>query len=76
LRENNYKDGPLVLKECWKELIDFLGKKQKTFNIVVMPDFFMDRIINLECNAEDFVSEFRGIVARKGGSIDQVAQSD
>ncbi len=58
------------------ELLSFLSKPAKMPNVVVMPDFFMDRIINLDLDAQGFCSTVNAIVQRKGGSIDQVAQVD
>ena len=58
------------------ELLNFLSKPSKEVNVVVMPDFFMDRIINLDKNEEQFCSEIVDSVDRKGGSIDQIPQTD
>ncbi len=58
------------------KLLDFLYKPSKGFNVVVMPDFFMDRIINLEYDLSSFASEINAVVQRKGGSIDQISQTD
>ncbi len=41
-----------------------------------MPDFFMDRLIDLDYDHLRFSSEVTAIVERKGGSIDQIAQTD
>ena len=41
-----------------------------------MPDFFMDRLIDLDYDPQRFSSQVTEIVERKGGSIDQVAQTD
>ncbi len=59
-----------------KELLNFLQKPAKTLNIVTMPDFFQDRIVNLDCNLQQFTSAANSIVQRKGGSIDQIPQTD
>jgi sugar/nucleoside kinase (ribokinase family) len=64
------------LQESRRELLDFLSKKPKLPKVVVMPDFFMDRLINLDFNAPQFASTVNDIVQRKGGSIDQIAQID
>jgi sugar/nucleoside kinase (ribokinase family) len=65
-----------ALQGCSRELINFLSKKPKSMNIVVTPDFFMDRLIDLDYDPEHFSSEVAEIVERKGGSIDQVSQTD
>jgi len=41
-----------------------------------MPDFFLDRIINLEWDATEFSSLVVDVTKRKGGSIDGVSQTD
>jgi len=58
------------------ELLNFLGKPAKKVNVVVMPDYFMDRLINLGFDSQAFCSTVSSIVQRKGGSVDQVAQTD
>ena len=59
-----------------EELVNFLCKPMKKVNVVVMPDFFMDRIVSLNFGPETFCSTVSGIVQRKGGSVDGVAQAD
>jgi sugar/nucleoside kinase (ribokinase family) len=59
--------------ECKKELQSFLEQKKfQECKVVVMPDFFLDRFINLYWG----VAKFSGLVAevakRKGGSIDAI----
>jgi len=47
----------MSLVECKRELQSFLQKqKSKACKVVVMPDFFLDRIINLEWDATEFSS--------------------
>jgi len=58
------------------EVLNFLGKPAKKVNVVVMPDYFMDRLINLSFGSQAFCSMVSSIVQRKGGSVDQVAQTD
>ena len=41
-----------------------------------MPDFFLDRLINLNCDAPRFSSMVADVANRKGGSIDGIAQTD
>jgi sugar/nucleoside kinase (ribokinase family) len=64
------------LRVSTSELLDFLKTDLKSVNIVVMPDFFMDRIITVDYEPQQFSSMVDGIVQRKGGSIDQVPQVD
>jgi sugar/nucleoside kinase (ribokinase family) len=58
------------------KLLDFLVKPSRNLNVVVTPDFFMDRLINLEDDPQQFASAVNAIVQRKGGSIDQISQTD
>ncbi len=63
--------------ECKKEIQSFLEQQKfQECKVVVMPDFFLDRLINLDWD----VTEFSGLVAevakRKGGSIDGIPQAD
>lgn len=41
-----------------------------------MPDFFLDRIVSLNQNVAGFSKAICNVVARKGGSIDEVRQAD
>ena len=41
-----------------------------------MPDFFLDRLINLNCDEPHFFSMVADVANRKGGSIDGIAQTE
>ncbi len=58
------------------DILDFISRDFKTPNVVVMPDFFMDRILDLDSDAGRFASTVNGIVERTGGSMDGVSQAD
>jgi len=59
------------------ELLNFLKKApREQLEVVVMPDFFQDRIINLDYNVQEFASAVDEIAKRKGGSVDGIAQTD
>ncbi|NLE05378.1 MAG: carbohydrate kinase family protein, partial [Crenarchaeota archaeon] len=73
--ENKYMDGPCV-DAYIDELKDFLEKDTKAIEVVVMPDFFMDRLITLNQDIEQFTSIITDKIRRKGGSIDQIPQID
>ncbi|MBN1245401.1 carbohydrate kinase family protein [Candidatus Bathyarchaeota archaeon] len=62
--------------DCKNELLSFLKEKHEKLDAVVMPDFFYDRLINLNCDAALFSSVIADITERKGGSIDGIAQMD
>ena len=61
---------------CKNEMLDFLKEKQEKRNVIVMPDFFHDRLINLDYDAPRFSSAIADVAERKGGSMDGVAQTD
>ena len=61
----------------WKnELKDFLLHDPKDCKVVVLPDFFLDRLINLNWNSTEFSHLVGDVVNRKGGSIDGIPQID
>jgi sugar/nucleoside kinase (ribokinase family) len=66
----------MTLAECKKELQSFLRKNLKECKVVVMPDFFLDRLINLDWDAAEFSGLIAEIAKRKGGSIDGIPQAD
>lgn len=66
----------MLLAGCKGELLSFLKEDHKKLDVVVMPDFFLDRLINLDCDATRFSSMVADVVNRKGGSIDGIAQTD
>lgn len=58
------------------KLIDFLDKPQVSIEVVVMPDFFLDRIISVPFGLKDFSLKTKSVVTRSGGSLDQIPQVD
>ena len=48
----------------------------KEINVVVMPDFFLDRLISLNWNVNSFYRNLETVAKKKGGSIDGVVQTD
>ncbi len=62
---------------CRNELLGFLKKEpDEELHVVVMPDFFLDRLINIDRDVNEFTSMVTGIVRRKGGSADGIEQTD
>jgi sugar/nucleoside kinase (ribokinase family) len=53
-----------------------LESEIEEINVVVMPDFFLDRLISLNCDVKNFYRMFGKVVKRKGGSIDGIEQVD
>ncbi len=67
----------MPLLDCERELQSLLQKHQlKAFKVVVLPDFFLDRLINLDWNVSEFSRLMADVTKRKGGSIDGVSQTD
>ena len=66
----------MLMPACKNELLSFLKKAPKKLDVVVMPDFFLDRLINLNCGAPYFFSMVTDVADRKGGSIDGIAQTE
>ena len=64
------------LRSSKDELLQFLEPDTREIDVVVMPDFFLDRLITLECDASSFSILVADVAKRKGGSIDGVAQTD
>ena len=58
------------------ELLGFLKENHEKRNVIVMPDFFHDRLINLDYGAARVSSIILDVAKRKGGSIDGIAQTD
>jgi ribokinase len=59
-----------------KELRDFLKGEPKACKVALLPDFFLDRLINLDWTPNEFSSLIYEVANRKGGSIDGVPQTD
>lgn len=61
-----------------EELLRFLErtKERRSFSVVVMPDFFLDRFISYEGDVKGFHKVFSDIADRKGGSINGIRQMD
>jgi len=51
-----------------------LRKDFKTLTAVVMPDFFLDRLVNVNYDVRDFLAAVEDVAQRKGGSIDGIGQ--
>ena len=68
--------GLICIPEWKNELEDFTKKKHKECKVTVLPDFFLDRLINLDCNPAEFSSLIGDVVNHKGGSLDGIPQND
>ncbi|MGQ9530501.1 MAG: carbohydrate kinase family protein [Candidatus Bathycorpusculaceae bacterium] len=65
-----------MLFDLIKELKEFLKRPIEEFNVVVLPDFFLDRFISLKWDIKTFSENLSDVVKRKGGSIDGIKQID
>lgn len=65
-----------MLDNYLEELQSFLQSEIREFNVVVMPDFFIDRLVNLNWNVKTFSEKLEAKVQRKGGSIDGISQME
>ncbi|MDH5495588.1 MAG: carbohydrate kinase family protein, partial [Candidatus Bathyarchaeota archaeon] len=63
-----------VLSRKVEELLSHLSRlKPRSFSVVVMPDFFLDRFVSWNGDVKQFSRSIFEVVNRKGGSIDNVA---
>jgi len=56
------------------EVREFLKDPIEEFNVVVMPDFFLDRFVSLKWNVKTFSENLLRVIQRKGGCIDGIGQ--
>jgi ribokinase len=67
----------MSILECKKKLQNFAKQKQKKqCKVAVLPDFFLDRLINLNWNPSEFSGLIADVARHKGGSIDGIPQTD
>jgi sugar/nucleoside kinase (ribokinase family) len=65
------------MSEYRKELQTFLEQETgRECKVVVMPDFFLDRLVNLDLDVSEFSALIAEVAKRKGGSIDEISQVD
>lgn len=65
-----------MLRDALETLQDFLKALHKEPNVVVMPDFFIDRIVTPALSLDSFCRKLGEVAQRKGGSIDNMLQTD
>jgi sugar/nucleoside kinase (ribokinase family) len=63
---------------CLEELFGFLKEPSeiKKVDVVVMPDFFLDRLISINSDVTAFSRLLKRVVNQKGGSIDGIRQTE
>jgi sugar/nucleoside kinase (ribokinase family) len=59
-----------------EKLQRFLRSGVQECSVVVMPDFFLDRLVNVNWNPQAFSENAEKILERKGGSIDGIEQTE
>ncbi|KPV61988.1 MAG: pfkB family carbohydrate kinase [Candidatus Bathyarchaeota archaeon BA2] len=66
----------MSLTQSLEELLHFLEKLKpaKKFSVVVMPDFFLDRLVTYEGDVKHFSRAVAEVAGRKGGSIHGIKQ--
>jgi len=65
----------MSLTQNLEELLRFLKKlKPKKFSVVVMPDFFLDRLVTYDGDVKHFSKAIAEVAKRKGGSIHGIKQ--
>lgn len=62
--------------DCLSELREFLNEEPEGVHVVVMPDFFRDRLISLDWNTKTFSEKLAQVAKKKGGSLDGIVQTD
>lgn len=65
-----------MVDNCCKEVSGFLRKESREIHVVVMPDFFIDRLISLNWNVRELSGNLERVLTRKGGSIDGINQTE
>ena len=58
------------------ELLNVLNEGSEEISVVVMPDFFFDRLITLKMAPTELATAIGNVAKRKGGSIDGINQTD
>ncbi|MGQ9624748.1 MAG: carbohydrate kinase family protein [Candidatus Bathycorpusculaceae bacterium] len=62
--------------ELFNKLKTFLEGEIRKLSVVVMPDFFTDRLVILHNSPKTFIKQVDDVVGRKGGSIDGITQME
>lgn len=65
-----------LTNEYLDEAQSLLKDRLPEVNVVVMPDFFLDRFVALNLSAEAFHEKVAYVAGRKGGSIDGIPQKE
>ncbi len=64
-------------EHCLEKLLEFLRKTPEyPCKVVTLPDFFLDRLVNLPWTPQEFTAKMADVAQRKGGSLDGIPQVD
>ena len=61
---------------CAPQIQEMLKSKIKEFRVVTMPDFFLDRLVNLNKDIKTFFDDIERVAENKGGSLDYAIQAE
>jgi len=75
LTDSSHGDQETLHRRHCKELGEILKNPRET-KVVVMPDFFLDRLIILNWNIAAFAEKLQEVANHKGGCLDGIAQID
>jgi ribokinase len=64
------------MKNHMDKVLTLLREASKEITAVVMPDFFLDRLITVKQTPSEFTASLKDVAGRKGGSIDGIPQTD
>ncbi|MEM1540222.1 MAG: carbohydrate kinase family protein [Candidatus Bathyarchaeia archaeon] len=65
-----------MLDKYLDDVKNFLKTQRKEVEVVVMPDFFLDRFVSINASLNNFFKIVRDVASRKGGSIDGISQKE
>jgi sugar/nucleoside kinase (ribokinase family) len=63
-------------EESIAQIEEMLEGKIEEIKVVTMPDFFLDRVVNLNVDVKRFNKKMESVIKSKGGSIDRVTQTE
>jgi len=68
----------ILLSQCLRELLHLLKQVEspRELSVVVMPDFFLDRLVTYKGDVEHFSKSLMEVARRKGGSIHGIRQME
>ena len=75
--EDTINEPHMSNEQHMETLLEFLTQPlKKPCKVVVLPDFFLDRLVDLQWTPVEFAAKMADVAERKGGSLDGVSQVD